>query len=249
MKKILAAVAVVVAMSAGQSYALTLDPYLGDVSMKFDGVSYYNQDTTETQALYTMTSIGYNANGFPPSTVNIWNQGKNSEYIYGVATGTYDHIIVGNDIQNKGGSFAFYQFDHALSFTDFSTAMSLITTGTLVFQGNMTAGVLSSIYGPTIDSQTTVKQVYDSKTGQGKGEGYADLTAGGLAYDLFNSNSQAGDTDLYFLFDTELAGDNYYIIHDPVYGAAVPEPSTMMLLGAGVLGLGLYGRRRARKEA
>jgi hypothetical protein len=31
--------------------------------------------------------------------------------------------------------------------------------------------------------------------------------------------------------------------------AAVPEPGTMMLLGMGMLGLAVYGKRRMNKEA
>jgi len=44
------------------------------------------------------------------------------------------------------------------------------------------------------------------------------------------------------------AGDSTLLI-DNVSGASVPEPGTMVLLGFGMLGLAIYGKRRMNKEA
>lgn len=48
--------------------------------------------------------------------------------------------------------------------------------------------------------------------------------------------------------NTEFAG-NDFALDDIAIDQPVPEPGTMLLLGVGMLGLGVFGKRRAKKEA
>ena len=56
-------------------------------------------------------------------------------------------------------------------------------------------------------------------------------------------------TDAFDAFEFRTTGIAFEVDNIVSGIAPVPEPSTMMLLGAGILGLGLYGRRRAKKDA
>lgn len=77
--------------------------------------------------------------------------------------------------------------------------------------------------------------------------GYADIfsIASGQGFTTYTADlyfAQAGD--LYLTFQN-LGGDNMGALLDNISVApAVPEPGTMMLLGAGFLGLAIYNKRR-----
>lgn len=60
-----------------------------------------------------------------------------------------------------------------------------------------------------------------------------------IHFDLYHEKFKSGDTDVDLFAPFS---------HDAQSGGVpVPEPSTLLLLGAGLAGLGLYGRRKARK--
>jgi len=81
------------------------------------------------------------------------------------------------------------------------------------------------------------------------GSGQLDYIAYAPDMDL---SKWSGD-DYYFLAEFKLNGltggfEELYLTGAYAPYAPVPEPSTMLLLGTGLLGLGLYGRRRAQKK-
>ncbi|MBN2429556.1 MAG: PEP-CTERM sorting domain-containing protein [Deltaproteobacteria bacterium] len=104
-----------------------------------------------------------------------------------------------------------------------------------------------------------------------------DLIGENSAFLLKTGTGQGGGSYQYWLFlnlaesdyATFLIGNEYYSVFDDVDGATktitldisniesvshvslapapVPEPSTILLLGGGLLGLGIYGRKRGKK--
>lgn len=260
MKKILAAVAMTAALGAAQADAFSLNGYQGPVEFKLAGVTESLDNSympNETWGVFSLSAVtdGWN---------NIWSASA-GDHVYGIIYGLQEATAYLNNastfgytIEQTGGHFALYATSTAINFATLSntgrTALDQftgITNGTLLFAGDFASGILpSSQFNPTIVQDVTAAQA--PANGKGSGYGDVDLSKGGTYASAFDSDSQANDKDLFFQFTVgPYRGTNGWDqqINDPVSGAAVPEPSTMMLLGAGVLGLGLYGRRRARKEA
>jgi hypothetical protein len=93
------------------------------------------------------------------------------------------------------------------------------------------------------DSQTSSTGVLRSATNG--------LNIGDIAVQ-FTSKSGPGTAQLRIQTDENAAlgtmGSSVYV-YDLVFGAAVPEPGTLMVLGTGLLGLAISRRRRGRTEA
>lgn len=82
----------------------------------------------------------------------------------------------------------------------------------------------------------------------GDGSFLADCVSG-PACPLFSTHGQANGADFFGQFTlTTATGRNGWLgnVSDPVVGGAIPEPDTMLLLGIGMVGLTLFGRKKSQ---
>jgi hypothetical protein len=140
------------------------------------------------------------------------------------------------------------------------------TTGAVSFlSGTFSPGVQSpEPAGGPGGAYTTVRQDVTLATSPttGAGTGYADLT-GGNYMSMFDGNGMVDGYgvhhDLFFQFDLYPAVDNPLTagdetalwsqsLNDPVRGNVVPEPTSLLLLGSGLMGLLGVGFRKKKKS-
>lgn len=204
----------------------------------------------------------------PNTSAQLWDSGDAGEYMYGIFYGLFDHSIVANSatdftIDQLGGAFSIYLSPHAVP-TGFD-----ITEGPEGRIGNDgyksisdLAGVskaLTGLFNPSVvigDAVTSVRQDVDAATApaNGSGAGYADITGGTLA-GLFDSNLEldaaGAPHDFFFSFDVDdptafqaAEGWDQEITTGSIVGNAIPEPTTMLLFGTGLVGA-IMRRRKA----
>lgn len=122
--------------------------------------------------------------------------------------------------------------------------------GTLLLSLDFVPGVLGSFSIVSTNTQL------DDGSGlpYGVARSFLKITGGAWAdlfepdyFQLANGNTAAFYSSNNFSVNTARLGDPTYfqvVSNDPIVGFATPEPSTLLLLGAGFLGLAAFSRRR-----
>lgn len=175
-----------------------------------------------------------NAIDFRWGTTSTINAATPGPYVF--TTGTGNNAVSSSSVLRtlpNGSWSAVTTFPARLSANvSFTTAGTLFTSG-----GNISSTTgwfnLPWSFGAIAPSVTTTEQMYATTAGQG----FRSLTAGGNLLGYGNGIGM-------FLYITSPSAGNQYGAIVPV----VPEPSTLMLAGLGVAGVGLNLVRRARRK-
>ena len=116
------------------------------------------------------------------------------------------------------------------------------TNGSLFLSADFVPGIVWN------DATTTYAQQINSITQpvSGHGDAYLSLT-GGSYMSLFDSNAYlGGNADMLLASNFVGPGDYGWVANsfDPVQGYAIPEPTSMLLFGIGMLGFGVTRKRK-----
>jgi hypothetical protein len=224
--------------------------YVGQYQIK-----YANYETIVSSDGETLSGIFKVSSIFDADNNTIWYDGKDGQELTGYFTGLLVASITGTTTQTidfTGGSVYMY-LDSTPDFTANGGPTAAFVTntnttyndGVLALSANFVPGIVTG------DATTTFQSSITALTSPftGKGTGYASITGGTLASILDSNSYLGGAADLLFESDVKAptGGSKGWPVtsSDPVSGTSVPEPGTLALLGAGMLGLIGFKRRKA----
>ncbi len=252
--------------------AFDLGGYTGQVEFKFSDYTagtlytsssngYGNADGTEDAwSIFKVFTLKTDAGQ------TLWQDGQDGEELTGIFYGLDDDAWTVNsdgslNIQSVGGYIDLYlddtpDFDPTGGPTDRtgSNTYPTVTDGELFLRLALVPGITFG-NGDTTDDHITYDNDIDSTTTPFTGDGAFYLVViGGSAADMFDSNDymlvddegNISYADFFGQFDTVAPGSFGWLANseDPIEGRVVPEPTSMLLLGTGLLGLAGFRRKK-----
>lgn len=269
------AIASVLAVMPASAAPINLGGYTGPIVVHFSNLeSFITPSGTQASSIgvndtnygvFEITSIT------KPNLAPLWTFGAPGD---GYLVGTFDGIKVASSTpggiglitQNSGGSFAIYAGSSLPSLTSgtflqdgqggcgnaagcYSTYSGL---GTAILTWNLVAGADATDTSSTLQANISGNTIpfTGSATGFGDFSGGTDIGQFGTdGFPTFaGTNADISITDD-ILGATPGISPWQLSSNDPVYlSTAVPEPASVALFGAGLLGLGLLFRRRLKRD-
>jgi hypothetical protein len=253
----------VVTAAPAQAFSF-LTPWNGPVEVKFIN---WEQETPGTgNGNGIIDTVGEQLDGIlkiktisaaNSSSTLLWFDGKDGEELTGTFSGytagnvAFNPFLLSLETDFTGGNMNLY-LDNTPDF-DATYPSAGVTDGILFLSAAGATGIHPIDNPLTVGFDESTATLHSTATAltspfTGNGTGYLEITGGAYA-SLFGVDTFGPGRDLYLNSDFSAPGNDGWPVKsdDPVIGTVVPEPGTLLLLGSGIIGLGLMGRRRFKK--